>query len=110
MQKTPLDQLVQEHLKRAANASTGRSAQTIFGGREHTLRQTLLALTAGTELAEHESPGEATLLVLHGRLRLHSGGESWEGQAGDLIVIPPARHSVTALEDTGFLLTVAKRP
>ncbi|MFC0864023.1 cupin domain-containing protein [Sphaerimonospora cavernae] len=110
MQKTPLDSLVHKHLKSAETAPTGRSAETIFGGREHMLRQTLVTLTAGTKLAEHESPGEATLLVLHGRLRLNAGDESEEGRAGDLLVIPPVRHSVEALDDTGFLLTVAKRP
>lgn len=112
MQKTTLDSLVQENLRRAAASSNGRSAETIFGGSGHLLRQTLLSLTAGTKLAEHDSPGDATLLVLHGRLVLHAGGESQEGQTGDLLVIPPTpvRHSVEALDDTAFLLTVAKRP
>ncbi|MFJ2032913.1 LuxR family transcriptional regulator [Streptosporangium sp. NPDC087985] len=108
MKKLSLDALVREHLERAAAASTGRSAETVYGGHEHVLRQTLLALTAGAVLAEHDSPGEATLLVLRGRLRLHSGGTFWEGRTGDLLVIPQARHSVEALEDTGFLLSVAK--
>lgn len=107
-QKLSLDALAREHLERAAAASTGRSAETVYGGHEHVLRQTLMALTSGTVLAEHDSPGEATLLVLRGRLRLDSGENSWEGRTGDLLVIPPARHSVTALEDTAVLLTVAK--
>ncbi|MEV0974607.1 cupin domain-containing protein [Microtetraspora glauca] len=110
MQKISLDALVHEHLKHAATASTGRSAETVYGGHEHVLRQTLLALTSGTILAEHENPGEATLFVVRGRLRLHSGDTSWEGRTGDLLIIPEARHSVEALEDTAFLLTVAKRP
>ncbi|GAB2779181.1 cupin domain-containing protein [Streptomyces chlorus] len=108
MQKLSLDVLAREHLERAAAASTGRSASTVYGGHEHTLRQTLLALTSGTSLAEHENPGEATLLVLRGRVRLTSGDTAWEGQAGDLLVIPPARHALEALEDAAALLTVAK--
>ncbi|GGJ48313.1 hypothetical protein GCM10010121_069320 [Streptomyces brasiliensis] len=59
-------------------------------------------------LAEHENPGEATLLVLRGRVRLTSGDTSWEGRTGDLITIPEARHSVQAVEDAAVLLTVAK--
>ncbi|MBB4938289.1 hypothetical protein FHR32_002594 [Streptosporangium album] len=35
-----------------------------------------------------------------------SGGTSWEGCTGDLLVIPQARHSVEALKDTAFLLSV----
>ncbi|MEU9832482.1 cupin domain-containing protein [Streptosporangium sp. NPDC048047] len=110
MQKLSLDALAREHLERAATAATGRSAATVYGGHEHVLRQTVLALTEGTTLAEHDNPGEATLLVLRGRLRLDSGETSWEGSAGDLIIVPQARHSVTALEDAAALLSVAKRP
>ncbi|MCX4737307.1 cupin domain-containing protein [Streptomyces antibioticus] len=108
MQKLSLDALAREHLERAAAASTGRSASTVYGGHEHVLRQTLLALTAGTSLADHENPGEATLLVLRGRVRLTSGDTAWEGRSGDLITVPDARHGLEALEDSAVLLTVAK--
>jgi quercetin dioxygenase-like cupin family protein len=108
MQKLSLDALAREHLARARQSSTGRSAETVYGGHEHTLRQTLMALTAGTTLAEHESPGEATVHVLSGRMRIRAGQDSWDGRNGDLIVIPPARHDLHALEDTVVLLTVAK--
>lgn len=108
MEKLSLDALAREHLKLAAAASTGRSAHTVYGGHEHLLRQTLLALVAGTALAEHDSPGEATVLVLRGRVRLVSGDTSWEGRSGDLLILPPARHSLEATEDSAVLLTVAK--
>ncbi|GAA2885929.1 cupin domain-containing protein [Streptomyces mexicanus] len=110
MRKISLDARAREHLERAAASPTGRSAETVYGGHEHTLRQTLIALRAGTTLAEHENPGEATVLVLRGRVRLYSGGQAWEGMAGDLLLVPPARHSLEALEDAAALLTVAKTP
>ena len=75
MQKLSLDALAREHLERAQNSSAGRSSETVVGGHEHTLRQTVVALRAGTGLAEHENPGEATVHVLAGRVRLGSGGE-----------------------------------
>ena len=95
---------------RPARPRSGRSAHTVHGGHEHALRQTLIALTAGSGLAEHDSPGEATLQVLRGRVRLTTAGESAEAAAGDLLVIPPQRHSLEAIDDSAVLLTVALRP
>jgi quercetin dioxygenase-like cupin family protein len=108
MRKLSLDALAREHLQRARTSRAGRSAETVFGGHEQTLRQTVIAMTAGTTLAEHENPGEATAHVLSGRIRLGSGKDSWEGRKGDLILIPPARHDLHAIQDSVVLLTVAK--
>jgi quercetin dioxygenase-like cupin family protein len=110
MRKISLDARAREHLERAAESPAGRSAETVYGGHEHTLRQTLLTLRAGTALAEHDNPGEATVLVLRGRVRLRSGDTSWEGGAGDLLVVPQARHSLEAVEDAAALLTAVKKP
>ena len=66
MEKSSLTALARTQLTLAEQAHSGRSAHTVFGGHEHTLRQTLIALTAGTSLAEHANPGEATVHVLHG--------------------------------------------
>lgn len=95
-------------LDRARASAGGRSATTLYGGHERTLRQTLIALCGGEELEEHESPGEATLYVVSGRVRLTSGEVEWVGMSGDLLVIPEARHALAAAEDAVVLLTVAK--
>ena len=100
--------LAREQLKVAQQAASGRSAETVYGGHEHVLRQTVIALAAGEDLSEHENPGEATVHVLRGRVRLHGKGEGWEGSTGDLLIVPEARHSLEALEDSVVLLTVAK--
>ncbi|MFD1811094.1 LuxR family transcriptional regulator [Rhodococcus gannanensis] len=107
MEKKSLTALARQQLKLAKTATSGRSSQTVYGGHQRSLRQTVVALTAGSQLAEHASPGEATLLVLTGTLTLIAGEDSWKGSTGDHLVIPAMRHSVEAVEDVAFLLTVA---
>lgn len=104
-----LSTLAEEQLASAKAASSGRSAHTVYGGRGHALRQTLLALAAGRGLDEHESPGEATLLVLRGRVRLSAVSGTVDGIAGDHIAIPAERHSLSALEDSAVVLTVVTK-
>lgn len=108
MEKSSLTALARHQMAIARTASSGRSAHTVYGGHEHSLRQTLIALTAGRNLDEHESPGEATVQVLHGRVRLSAGDIAWEGSPGDLLVVPAARHSLAALDDSALLFTVVK--
>jgi quercetin dioxygenase-like cupin family protein len=108
MQQESLTALVRHHLEEAVAASSGRSGHTVYGGHDHVLRQTLIALRSGSELDEHENPGEATLQVLHGRVTVVAGESRWDGVQGDLIPIPDSRHSLEAVEDSVVLLTVAK--
>lgn len=42
-----------------------------------------------------------------GRIRLVAGADTWEGRDGDLLAVPGTAHTVEALEDSAFLLTVA---
>jgi quercetin dioxygenase-like cupin family protein len=108
MQKTSLTALARTELAAASRAASGRGSKTIYGGHEHRLRQTLIALRAGRSLADHGNPGEGTVQVLSGRIVLRAGADSWPGWNGDLIVLPPGVHSVEALEDSVLLLTVVK--
>ena len=108
MEKISLTALARQQLEAAKNSNGGRSAHTVYGGHEHALRQTLIALTEGSELAEHDSPGEATLQVLEGRVQLKADHASWDGMAGDHLIIPQSRHSLSALSDAVVLLTVVK--
>ncbi|KAF4405057.1 MULTISPECIES: LuxR family transcriptional regulator [Streptomyces] len=109
MEKISLRATAEEQLGAAHQASAGRSAVTAVGDNGGRLRQTVIALRGGERPTEHESPGEATVLVLTGRVRVSAGEEGvTEGTNGDLIVLPDDRHSLEVLEDSVVLLTVAK--
>jgi quercetin dioxygenase-like cupin family protein len=110
MQKLSLEATARELLERAHGGSGRRAAETVFGGHEKVLRQTVIALVAGAALGDHENPGEATVHVLSGRVRLTAGADSWDGRSGDLLLVPDANHRLAAQEDSVVLLTVAKRP
>jgi len=108
MQKLSLEAMARELLERARSGSGGRAAETVVGGHEKVLRQTVIALAAGSALGDHENPGEATVHVLTGRVRLTAGDNAWDGRSGDLLLVPDATHRLTAQDDSVVLLTVAK--
>lgn len=100
-----------ELLSQARAVPSGRATALLHGGSATALRQILLALTEGSALRDHENPGEASLHVLDGRVRLSvtEGEQSTELTAGGLAVVPQARHRVDALTDAVAILTVVPR-
>ncbi len=62
MQKFSLEALGRELLERAATAGGGRTAETVVGGHELALRQTVVAMVKDATLGEHESPGASDRL------------------------------------------------
>lgn len=108
MQKISLEALARQQMKLAATAGGQHTADTVYGGHEKVLRQTVIGMIAGASLAEHENPGESTVLILHGRVRLTAADLSWEATRGDLLIMPEGRHSLDAVENSAVLLTVAK--
>ncbi|AVM01503.1 cupin [Gordonia iterans] len=115
MSVTDLNALADELLGQARAAHSGRAAETVrpstSPGEQRTgdrLRETVIALAAGHALSDHESPGEATLQVLRGEVRLTVPGEAdlplGVGHRAD---IPLVRHGLTATTDAVVLLTVA---
>jgi len=108
MEPIDLNALAAEHLAAARVATNGRSSAKVTGDHTKLLRKNLIALAEGAALQDHESPGEATLMVLQGRIEFHAGDESLTLSAGQMLVIPPERHGLTALSDAVVILSVAK--
>jgi len=108
MDPIQLDTIADELLGRAREEHSGRASHNLLAGQEHPLSQTVITIVAGHGLGEHDSPGEATLHLLRGRVRFVTGSASCELSAGDFLPIPPERHSVDALEDSVLLLSVVK--
>ncbi|MEZ5210131.1 MULTISPECIES: cupin [unclassified Gordonia (in: high G+C Gram-positive bacteria)] len=107
MSVTDLPALADELLAAAHDAPAHRASATVRGHGDR-LRETVIALVAGQALHDHSSPGEATLQVLRGTVRLTAPGTPdlslTEGQRTD---IPPVRHGLAADTDAVVLLTVA---
>ncbi|GII62257.1 hypothetical protein Skr01_23420 [Sphaerisporangium krabiense] len=108
MQKFSLVALGRVQLDRAAESSGGHAAETVVGGHERVLRQTVIALLKGSVMSDFENPGEGSFHVLEGRIRVTSAGATWDVLAGDLLELPDARQRVEALEESVLLFTVAK--
>lgn len=102
-------------LAEAAENPLGRHMNPVAFHHTH-LRMTGIGLTAGAELPPHENPGEATLQVLRGRVRLVAlEADGIESGAVELVAgrvgrIPDSRHRVEALEPSALLLTALPLP
>ena len=110
MEQVSLTELSSALLADAHAQGSGRASHTLHGGRDHALRQLLLALAGGRALSDHEAPREATLQVLSGQVRLTTADGDWEGGAGDFVVIPAIRHGLTAVTDAVVLLSTDVTP
>ncbi|MFC0599844.1 cupin [Streptomyces palmae] len=99
-----LTALARRHLNQAKDDPHGRSAHLFV--HSGPLRQSVIALLAGTTLQEHNAPPASSLQVLHGHVRLTSAaGEQQDLIAGQVQELPPERHSLLAVEDSAVLLT-----
>jgi quercetin dioxygenase-like cupin family protein len=98
-----LNTLADEHLAAARAAAHGRSAHLLL--QQAPLRQTVIAITSGTALDEHNAPPAASLQVLRGTVRITAASGDIDLTAGELRPVPQERHGLLALEDTVVLLT-----
>jgi len=98
----------QQRLKQEAHdAPAKRAGSTLYRGEG--VRQTMVAIVAGAEMTEHDSPVEAFIHVLEGQITIHGDNRQWQISAGNLLPIPPEKHSVSADQNSVFTLTVLRK-
>jgi quercetin dioxygenase-like cupin family protein len=94
---------------RAGAHAAGHVAKTLV--RTNELRLVLMVLQRGAELPVHQAEGAMTVHALDGRLRIVAAeSHFYELVPGQLLVLEPGvPHSVTAIEDSAILLSIAWR-
>lgn len=98
--------LDQEIARFAVDNPSGRRSEILV--KTPTLRVILVTMTAGTEPHEHAVEGPITIQILRGRFELDVEGTGSELGAGDFAVLEGGvRHTVRAIEDGAFLLTIS---
>ena len=66
-----------------------------------------MVLPAGKVLSKHKAPGEITVQCLDGRMMFRTMGQEKELRTGNLLYLSAnEEHSVMAIEDSSFLLTL----
>lgn len=91
----------------AQSAVARRAGSTVYRG--DGVRQTMVVILAGEHMAEHWSPQEGFIHVMEGKVLLHGRDRNWEIAAGQMLPLPPEKHSVTAVEDSTLTLTVLRQ-
>ncbi|WP_152425053.1 cupin domain-containing protein [Nafulsella turpanensis] len=100
-----LPALVQELKQENSWAKTGRSARLMH--KSEALRLLLNVLKAGTEIKPHQAPGPITVHCIEGKIKFFAEDKAVTLEAGEMLSLEAfIRHSVEALEESAFLLTI----
>jgi len=89
-------------------AGRARIARTLV--KEGPLRLTLVGLSPGGAIHEHDAEGPITIHVLEGELELNASGETRAHRVGALIALDQrVRHAVSSPRGALFLLTLSAK-
>lgn len=82
-----------------------RNAVTVF--KTNGMRIVLIALHAGAEMKTHTADGIISIQVIDGRMKFNADNRSVELNKGQILALHEGiQHSVLAVEETLFLLTL----
>jgi quercetin dioxygenase-like cupin family protein len=93
-------------IKADLRSTNQRKRSAVLAKNEH-LSIVLAVLSGGEALQEHETEGQITVTVVQGAIRFNALNDQVRLAAGGLLTLQPGlRHSVEALEDSAFVITV----
>jgi len=104
-----LPELISQIKLEDAWKKSDRNAITIF--KTNSMRLVLIGLHAGAEMKTHTAPGIISVQVLDGQIRFSTEQQQAELAKGQMLVLHAGiPHSVNAVEESVFLLTLAITP
>jgi len=96
-----------EQLKCEPAWQNGRNAKTMV--KYPDFRIVLMLMKAQTRIDEHHADGRISVQTIAGHIRMHVAGKDFDLSVGHLLALDQeVRHDVEALEDSAFLLTIAR--
>jgi quercetin dioxygenase-like cupin family protein len=96
-----------DNLKREPEWASGQNARTMV--KHDTLRIVLTALKAGHRIPEHQTDSPISIQTLSGRIHVRAGDRTFDLPGGVLLALEQGvRHDVVAIDDSAFLLTIAR--
>ncbi|MGH9574825.1 MAG: cupin domain-containing protein [Candidatus Acidiferrales bacterium] len=95
-----------ERLRREEAWQAGRNSKTLV--KYPDFRVVLVVLKTGARMPDHKAAGSISVQTITGHIQMHIGSELFDLPAGRILTLEPEiLHDVEALEDSGFLLTIA---
>ena len=92
---------------KAAHPLTSQGKRSAVLAKNEHVSIVLAVLARGEALQEHQTEGQITVTVVQGAIRFDALNERVRLNAGGLLTLRPGiRHSVEALEDSAFVITV----
>jgi quercetin dioxygenase-like cupin family protein len=92
---------------KADHPSTSEGKRSAVLAKNEHVSIVLAVLARGEALEEHQTEGQITVTVVQGAIRFDALNERVRLNAGGLLTLRPGiRHSVEALEDSAFVITV----
>lgn len=106
LNQVDLNQEIARLQAEASSEESGRKSKMLVKHAE--FRIVLIAMRSGSRWEDHKTDSRISLHVLHGDIRFRTANETFDLRRGQLLTLAPSIvHSVDAVEESAFLLTLS---